>query len=512
MFVYLSGSEKGKTRIFTQDRVSLGTSESFDVKLVPEEGGSLPDGEIADVYDDGGVFYLIRRGADSVEITVNGDPIGSNGHPLSDGDTLHFGHGLSSASLLFQILPATFGATHPVPRAAGQLEQQAQPVHPLTATLFVKELAASLWAEIPRRPKLLVLTMLGFLVSLIVGAVIYNFIALHRNNRQVGRLQEQLTAEAARRQEDQTFIKSQQQEIERLRQMSEQTRLFAQNISERYSHGVCLIVGSYSFVERGTGRHLRYESADKENDNPVDQHGNLLVSVNGAGPAVQIEWTGTGFVVEEGVIVTNKHVVQPTAGDPLAQIIIRQGSAQPRLDTLLAFFPSIKTPFELKVERVSDRYDLALCTFAQGNAALPVLPVSGEDIKSIIGEPVVLLGYPTGVDGLLQRIDESERKAIMSEHGRSAEDVAMGLAEKALVRPLTTTGVISDALPGRVVHSAHTTEGGSGGPLFDREGRVIAVNHAVLTAIDGSQSFGGSNFGVPIKAVSEFLIAYHQSK
>jgi S1-C subfamily serine protease len=143
--------------------------------------------------------------------------------------------------------------------------------------------------------------------------------------------------------------------------------------------------------------------------------------------------------------------------------------------------------------------------------ALPTLPISGEDLQSIVGEPVVLLGYPTGVDGLLQRIDENERRGILSEHGRSAEDVAMGLAEKGLIRPLTTTGVISDALPARVVHSAHTTEGGSGGPLFDREGRVIAVNQAVLTAVDGSQNFGGSNFGVPIKAVSEFLVAYHQS-
>lgn len=526
MFVYLSGSEKGKTRIFTQDRVSLGTSESFDLKLVAEEGGSLPEGEIADVYNDGDVFRLARRGPDSVEITVNAEPIGSDGHPLSDGDTLHFGHGLSSASLLFQILPATFGATHPVPQVAAQLEpasliprptgQLDQParhaVHPLTATLFVKELAASLWAEIPRRPKMLVLVTLGFLVSLVVGAVIYNFIALHRNNRHIERLQEQLSLEASRRQEDQTFIKSQQHEIERLRQVSEQTRLFAQTISERYSHGVCLIVGSTSFVERGTGRYLRYESADKENETPVDQHGNLLVSVNGAGPPVQIEWTGTGFVVEEGVIVTNKHVVQPTASDPFAQIMIRQGSAQPRLDSLVAFFPSIKTPFELKVERVSERYDLALCTFAQENAALPVLPISSDDIQSITGEPVVLLGYPTGVDGLLQRIDESERKAIMTDHGRSAEDVAMGLAERALVRPLTTTGVISDALPGRVVHSAHTTEGGSGGPLFDRDGRVIAINQAILTPVDGGQSFGGSNFGVPIRAVSEFLMAYHQVK
>jgi S1-C subfamily serine protease len=68
-------------------------------------------------------------------------------------------------------------------------------------------------------------------------------------------------------------------------------------------------------------------------------------------------------------------------------------------------------------------------------------------------------------------------------------------------------------LPGRVVHTAHTTEGGSGGPVFAREGgNVIAVNQAILTSVDGGQSFEGSNFGVPIKAVTELLLAHKNNK
>ena len=61
MFVYLSGTEKGKTRIFTQDHVTLGTSDACDLKLVPEGGGSLPDGVLADVYDDESTFHLVPR-------------------------------------------------------------------------------------------------------------------------------------------------------------------------------------------------------------------------------------------------------------------------------------------------------------------------------------------------------------------------------------------------------------------------------------------------------------------
>jgi S1-C subfamily serine protease len=124
----------------------------------------------------------------------------------------------------------------------------------------------------------------------------------------------------------------------------------------------------------------------------------------------------------------------------------------------------------------------------------------------------VLLGYPTGVDGLLQRIEEDERREILKENGQSATDVAAGLAARGLIRPLTTTGTISDALPGRIVHSAQTTEGGSGSPMFDREGRVIAINSAILATIDGNQSFGGSNFGVPIRHAYEMIEAYDKDK
>ena len=139
-------------------------------------------------------------------------------------------------------------------------------------------------------------------------------------------------------------------------------------------------------------------------------------------------------------------------------------------------------------------------------------PMSNEDPTSIIGEPVVLLGYPTGVDGLLQRIEEAEKREILRTHGQSAMQVASGLASSGLIRPLTTTWTISDALPGRIVHSAQTTEGGSGSPIFDRDSRVIAINSAILSTVDGNQSFGGSNFGVPIKFAYELLQTYDKDK
>jgi hypothetical protein len=123
------------------------------------------------------------------------------------------------------------------------------------------------------------------------------------------------------------------------------------------------------------------------------------------------------------------------------------------MDRFVAFFPSLKKEFALREAISSDRYDVSLCEFDQGDAALPELPLSTEDPQTIIGAPVVVLGYPTGVDGLLQRIDdEGTRREILRQHGTSAEDVAVGLASRGLIRPLTTTGNVTDALTGKIVH------------------------------------------------------------
>jgi len=520
MFVYLSGTEKGKTRIFTQDHVTVGTSETSDLKLTPEEGGKLPDGVVADLYSEDGAYRLVPRDlAPDLDIAVNGALLTANGsaagYNVRDGDTLHFGHGLSGASLLFQVLPENFGSLHPVALESTDIEGVAQSPtpHPLTATLFIKELTSSLWAEIPRRAKITTFALLALFAALTVGGAGYFAVTLHRSAHMTDLLWKEQQLSAARRDQEQELIKKQQMEIDRLRHQSDQARLFAQKIAEKYSPGVCLVVGSYGFTERGTGRPLKYESADTSGDTVIDKSGNLLASVDGNGPPVKLEFSGTGFLVEQGLIVTNKHVVQPWATDQTAEIIMQQaGGFRPRLDQLAAFFPSSQQPFELKVVDESEHYDIALCSFGHGNAALPALPLSTGDLSSVIGEPVVLLGYPTGVDGLLQRIDETERRGILSQHGRSVTDVATGLASRGLIRPLTTTGIVSDALPGRIVHSAHTTEGGSGGPLFDTADRVIAINSAILSPTDGGPSFGGSNFGVPIKAVAEILQGFHQKQ
>jgi hypothetical protein len=107
--------------------------------------------------------------------------------------------------------------------------------------------------------------------------------------------------------------------------------------------------------------------------------------------------------------------------DQLAQIILHQGGGlAPRLDTLEAFFPSRQAPFDLKAAATSPRYDVALCKFEQGDAARPVFPMSNEDPTSIIGEPVVLLGYPTALTGCFRGL--KKRRDARSANTRAERD------------------------------------------------------------------------------------------
>jgi S1-C subfamily serine protease len=73
------------------------------------------------------------------------------------------------------------------------------------------------------------------------------------------------------------------------------------------------------------------------------------------------------------------------------------------------------------------------------------------------------------------------------------------LARRSLIRPLITQGHIGDVLPDKIVFDAQTTSGGSGGPLFNQQGKVIGVTYAVL------KGFGGSNFGIPIRLSQPLL-------
>ena len=66
---------------------------------------------------------------------------------------------------------------------------------------------------------------------------------------------------------------------------------------------------------------------------------------------------------------------------------------------------------------------------------------------------------------------------------------------------LASRGIVGQATEATIVYDAETTHGGSGGPVLDASGEVIAVNTAILP------EYGGSNLGVPTALLRQLLSA-----
>src|SRR5580704_1071491 len=76
-------------------------------------------------------------------------------------------------------------------------------------------------------------------------------------------------------------------------------------------------------------------------------------------PVVRARVSGTGFLIGDGLLATNRHVAEPWYGDAEAQKLIDQG-ATGMLESLVVFFPGSPTPVMLSPSSVSKTSDLAI--------------------------------------------------------------------------------------------------------------------------------------------------------
>jgi serine protease Do len=271
----------------------------------------------------------------------------------------------------------------------------------------------------------------------------------------------------------------------------------AERIVQDYSDSVCLIYVVLGFRHRQSGAELRFKGLDASGSPLTDSRGNLIVTTGGDGPPVHLDVFGSGFLVDAaGHILTNHHVLQPWWHNA-REIPVPMDTFEPTIVSMQAYFPGNETPMPVHVQSVSEDSDLGLAS-----VDLPAnhpKPVTIDPQGAISGDPVVLIGYPTGVDGILARIDEPTLKQIARAAGNNTEGVVRELARRKLIRPLVTQGHLGVVGPDRLVYDAQTTSGGSGGPLFNASGNVIGVNFATLSG------FSGSNFAVPISHAAEML-------
>ena len=181
-----------------------------------------------------------------------------------------------------------------------------------------------------------------------------------------------------------------------------------------------------------------------------------------SGGVVQIltrSGTGSGFIIDaDGLVVTNAHVVQG-------------------FDTVDVRLPDGQTHQGevLYVDRVTD---LALLDLRASRDFEPV--TLGDSDAIAVGEDVIAIGYPLG-------------------------DVKILLGSPTITRGIVSAKRVSDAGVKLLQTDAAINPGSSGGPLFDRDGRVVGVNTSKLSESGDGRPVEGIGMAVAINEVRDGL-------
>lgn len=166
--------------------------------------------------------------------------------------------------------------------------------------------------------------------------------------------------------------------------------------------------------------------------------------------------TGSGFVLsEDGYILTNNHVIA-NSGEGRITVLLADGS---------------KETAALVGSTVN--YDLAVVKIDRAGLEPLVL---GDSDAVVVGDPVIAVGAPLGLDGTVTT-------GIVSAMNRPV--VAGGDSETAFINAIQTDAAINP--------------GNSGGPLVNADGEVIGINSAIAQPPGSAQATGsiGLGFSIP---------------
>jgi S1-C subfamily serine protease len=134
----------------------------------------------------------------------------------------------------------------------------------------------------------------------------------------------------------------------------------------------------------------------------------------------------------------------------------------------------------------------------------PVLqapPLRLAETNPLPGDTALVFGYPTGVHALMARAGDEFMERLERMPDMEESRLVDLLSQSGFIRPLVSRGIVGQVTPSAVVYDAQTAGGGSGGPVVNLRGEVLAVNRAMLT------NFNGSNMGVPVEVVRGLLQA-----
>ncbi len=179
--------------------------------------------------------------------------------------------------------------------------------------------------------------------------------------------------------------------------------------------------------------------------------------------------SGTGWLLESGLIVTNRHVVEG-----FSSVTVRQGAAG--MDS-----------FPATVRAVDSVRDLALLSY--GPALVDVDPEAtplalGNVSTGNIAAPLLALGY--------------SGSGVKTDGTVGAPGANVGVLSQ--ITELSSSGNTRN-----LVMDAPIDPGDSGGPVLDEHGQVVGINRAVQVATTSGQRVVGTFYAVHVDELREAL-------
>ena len=176
-------------------------------------------------------------------------------------------------------------------------------------------------------------------------------------------------------------------------------------------------------------------------------------------------FSGTAFAVDsQGTLITDKHV-----------LVGEDGSRTPR--RIGVIFSGSKQFFQARMLGVSEEADLGAIKVDIAGGTPRITGLAQDQRGLAQGDPVAIIGYPLGFDLPMERVGQTP-----------------------IAAPTLTAGTVSKVLTSLVQVDGYGAPGSSGSPIFDRDGRVVAVLYG-----GERESQGRIIYAVPANFVSDFV-------
>lgn len=499
LLVQLTGPSRGSAEWILSDRIFI-CVDPYNGLYLSNDTDSLPTPPIAEFRQVDGNYTL--EAAEHHGVWINGKPATSA--QLNNGDMIEFGEAGPMARLRF--LPSR----HPIPRTldtmmgdmTAYLRSSRKPLGS-RMTRAVGNLGHQFAHETTIAFRITVIAAL-FALTIIAALQYLSTSELRESISAEADFVQQVAAELARTRREAlspgdlaTLRDELDQKVSanqsRLQALESDTGAIPRVIAQSF-RSVAFLQVAYGLRDIESGAMLRHVLGP--GGLPVLlPTGRPMLSMKGDGPIAEIQVTGTGFLIEEaGILISNRHVARPwESGTGLGGL--SGGRLEPVLLKFIGYLPGTTEPMAIEVLKVSDDADLAMLRFSDPPDGLAGLTLARDPPAS--GDDVILMGYPTGLRSMLARSGPLFLDDLKAAKDVDFWSVAQRLSNAGMIAPLASRGIVGKVTPDAIVYDAETTHGGSGGPVLNRDGKVVAVNAAILP------EFGGSNLGIPVKWLRE---------